>query len=116
MPWGDVLDIIADAAVDLRRQRQRSPCHACAGTGIASGVRCQAPDVWTPAGEWGCCPYGLMTLAWWREVVALDAAAMVSPLAGWPDVYSALTIDALLALRAARYRAEQRAAQRAAGR
>jgi hypothetical protein len=116
VPWSDLLDILADAAVDLRRQRQHAPCDGCGGTGVADGARCLAASVWTPAGEWGTCPYGLMTLAFWRGVVGLDAVAMVAPLAGWPDAYTAPAVDALLALRAARMRAEAAAAKRAAER
>ncbi len=114
VPWADLLDIMADAAVDLRRQRQHAPCSDCQGTGVAGGSRCLAADVWTPAGEWSACPYGLMTLSFWRGIVGLDAAAMVSPLHGWPDTYTAPAVDAMLALASARRRAEERAARRAA--
>lgn len=72
------------------------------------------PGVWTPVGEWCVCPFGLMSTPWWRSIVSLDAAAMVSPLAAWPDGFAASTVDAMLALRSARQRAEAAAAKRAA--
>jgi len=46
-------------------------------------------------------------------LTATDASAMVSPIGGWPDTYSAGAVWGMLALRSARQRAEARAMKRA---
>jgi len=110
-----VLEALADVAIDLPRQRQQCPCDACEETGrTPDGALCTArPEAAVGDHEWDRCPYGLLASGWWQMLTATDASAMVSPIGGWPDTYSAGAVWGMLALRSARQRAEARALKRA---
>lgn len=54
------------------------------------------------------CPYGMLRLPLWQEVVSLAFAARISPLAGWPDAFSAWAYDCMLELEAATRREDAR--------
>lgn len=59
------------------------------------------------------CPYTHLRDGYWAEIVALHAAAKVSPLSGWPDAYPAGIMAGVLALSSAveEHRARQMKAE-----
>lgn len=52
-----------------------------------------------PRGKWSLCPRGEWRHPLQSWVIEIDNQSSVSPLAGWPDTYSAGVVDCLVALR-----------------
>lgn len=90
------------------------PCASCRSTGRVGAAICTAPPAEAVGDrDWSTCVYGLLADGWWSAVMVLDAAAQVSAIAGWPHEWSCGTVDALVALRAARLEAEAAAVRKA---
>lgn len=95
---------VAEVALDAARVRTFSaPCDC-------TGDRClTVPAARIHGRTWSRCPWPEVRSAWWSAVLRIDRLASISPLAGWPDQWSAGLADCILALRDAR--AEWQAAQ-----
>lgn len=85
---------------------QRGPCTKPTATPVVLGG-----DL--PHGHWSACPHGELRNPMLSAAVTLDAYASISPLAGWPDTYSAGVVDCLVALRMERAAEQRRQAEEA---
>lgn len=87
-------------------------CRECPGLDASDGCATRRrPEVIAGKHDWPVCPMGLLRNTAWRGLVDVYVQAQISPLAGWPDAYSAWAVHGMTALRLAVRREEMRQAK-----
>lgn len=98
-PTGPELALYALAQVKAQ-EVERVMSSRCSG---CSGERCDQPMRVPVAGraDWPACPLAMLRAPSWRSLVDTFLAARISPLAGWPDAYTAWAVEGLVELHSA---------------
>lgn len=89
-------------------------CADCPGPEAPNGCHTRKfPRTVAGRADWPMCPLGLTRVAFWRSCVDRYFAALISPLAGWPDSHTAVAHDCMVELKVALNREDRRKADAA---